>query len=67
MLLTGGVAIIVVTGDAATPGLLLAQSVLINAGVSNAMLNYRLGENFTWSEWTKGLVKNVGITLITFG
>ena len=67
LLLTGGVAIIVVTGGAATPGLLLAQSVLINAGLSSAMLNYRLGDNFTWSEWTKGLVKNVGITLITFG
>lgn len=66
LLVSGGVAIVMVSGGLASPGLVLAQSVLINAGVSSAVLNYSLGDNFTWSEWGKGLAKNVAITLITF-
>ena len=66
LLVSGGVAIVMVSGGLASPGLVLAQSVLINAGVSSAVLNYSLDDNFTWSEWGKGLAKNVAITLITF-
>ena len=60
----GAIVLVAVSGGAATPGLILAQHILINAG--NSGLEYTLEKDFSWSKWASVTAKAAFTTLITF-
>lgn len=63
-----GVALIVVSGGATTPGLVLSSSLFISTGVSGLQnsITGMVNNDFDWSQWATITARSAGLTLITF-
>lgn len=65
----GGVALIVVSGGSATPGVILGTSLLIGGGISGGQnaISGLIHKDFSWQDFSKTIAINSMLTLITFG
>jgi hypothetical protein len=67
--LAGGAAIILISGGAATPGVVLGTALLTSTGIvgmQNAIGGV-VNRNFKWSGWGTEIIFNAAVTILTFG